>query len=111
MEKINKTNLIKQIIETAYTAASSCYGVVALVRSDSLTNRDFSSLSSEEAHKGINVRRLPGGKFDVDIFIALSMEVKLTEAIFECQKVVKYQLNKRFNNNCNKVNVYATSVK
>lgn len=110
-KKENKSLTIKEIINIAYTTALSCYGVVGVSRFDAVVLDNYDTLPEERAYRGVIVRKIKANLFDVDLYIILSSEVKLTEASYECQKVVRYALNKASDRACRKVNVYVTAIK
>lgn len=113
MENNKKTAPIhsSDIMKVAYEKSLECYGIVGFVRHDAELKNNYEPLKEEELRSGIIVNKLPNGMFDVTLYVLLSINVKLTETIFECQKVVRYHLNKQFNNRCRKINVYALGVR
>ena len=110
MEK--KTNPVQatyyhtaDIKEATRKAASACYGVVEIAhREDTL--RPDKRLKKGIIEDAIYVKKFPNRTFTVDVYLVLSNEVKITEALVECQKTIMYQLNKAFSNLCTRVNVY-----
>lgn len=112
MEKkvIKKLPSSKEIINVVYEIASACYGIKGFTRFDSQVTGKYEPLKIEDIKKGIIVRKYANGLFSVDLYVLLADEVKLTETLSECQKVVRYKLNKNYNNQCRHVNVYAMSV-
>lgn len=111
IKKENKNLNLKEIMNTAYETALQCYGVVGISRFDATVSGKYDPVPIEKASRGVFVRKVASGLFDVDLFLILSSEVKLTEAIFECQKVVRYALNRKYTRACRKVNVYVVSIK
>ena len=110
-KKASKSPTIKEIIHTTYETALQCYGVVGISRFDAAIKDDYSPLEESKASRGIFVRKIANGQFDVDLYVILSCEVKLTETSFECQKVVRYALNREYNHSCRKVNLFVVSIK
>ena len=110
-KKENKTPSQKEIIHTTYQTALQCYGVVGISRFDADITGKYDAVEEAKASRGIFVRKVANGQFDVDLYVILSCEVKLTEAIFECQKVVRYALNREYTHLCRKVNIYVVSIK
>ena len=110
-KKVNKIPSMKEIINTTYQTALQCYGVVGVSRFDATVSGKYDPVPEEKASRGIFVRKVAQGMFDVDLYVVLSSEVKLTETIFECQKVVRYALNRAYNHKCRKVNVFVVSIK
>lgn len=110
-KKVNKVPALKDIIDTTYQTALQCYGVIGVSRFDATVSGKYDPVPEEKASRGIFVRRVPNNMFDVDLYVILSSEVKLTETIFECQKVVRYALNRKYDRACRKVNVFVVSIK
>ena len=110
MEKQVKTKLTNdEIINIAFDAVEGCYGVVG-VTSKGVDKLDL--LTKKDAKKGISVLTTSAsGAFNVEINLILSRDVKISEAMRECQKVVRYTLNKITNNNCKKVDIFVIGVK
>ena len=109
MEK--KTNVTPVVYHTAdikeatRKAALACYGVVSISHRED-THRVDKRLKKGIIEDAIYVKKFPNRTFTVDVYLVLSNEVKITEALVECQKTIMYQLNKSFSNLCTRVNVY-----
>jgi uncharacterized alkaline shock family protein YloU len=99
-----KTN---EIIEIAYDTACRCYGVVGVCQKD--INK-ITTLTKENAKKGIIVRKFVDNTFSVEVYLILSNDVKISEAIRETQKAIRYILNKKSGIMCKNVDVYALGV-
>ena len=111
VKKVNQNVSVKEIICTTYDKTLECYGIVGFVRADAQLRNDYTPLKEEKIHHGITVMKFANGDFDVSLYVLLDAGVKITETIFECKKVVRYFLNKKYNNHCRKVSVYAMGVK
>ncbi len=96
-----------EIIDVVVKAALSCYGVQGIANKGSLMHPDTSKKGKNE--KAIFVKNKLKD-FDVDVYLVLSKNVKITEAIAEAQKVIKYRLDKAYPKLCSKVNVYCESI-
>ncbi|HHT67564.1 MAG TPA: Asp23/Gls24 family envelope stress response protein [Erysipelotrichaceae bacterium] len=106
---------IKEIEEATRAAALVCYGVVAIVKRDKMPPRLADWVDSQINKKGIPedaifVRKRSNRTFSVDVYLVLSNEVKITEALVECQKNIMYILNKKFDKACTSVNVYGEEI-
>ena len=100
---------IKEIMDATKVAALACYGVVAIAKRDETLRLD------KQVKKGIKedaiyVKKFPNRTFTVDVYLVLSNEVKITEALVETQKTIMYQLNKKFDKLCTSVNVYGEKI-
>ena len=95
----------QEIKDETRKAALACYGVVDVVKREE-TLRPDKRIKKGIVEDAIYVKKFPNRTFAVDVYLVLSNEVKLTEALVECQKTIMYQLNKQFNKSCTSVNVY-----
>lgn len=90
-------------------AVLACYGVVGIVKRED-TLRSDKKLKKGIVEDAIYVKKYPNRTFSVDVYLALSQEVKVTEALAEAQKTIMYLLNKTFNKCCASVNVYGEKI-
>lgn len=97
------------IKEATRKAALACYGVASIAKRED-THRVDKRLKKGIIEDAIYVKKFPNRTFTVDVYLVLSNEVKITEALVECQKTIMYQLNKAFSNLCTRVNVYGESL-
>ena len=97
------------IKEATRKAALACYGVTSISHRED-THRVDKRLKKGIIEDAIYVKKFPNRTFTVDVYLVLSNEVKITEALVECQKTIMYQLNKAFSNLCTRVNVYGESL-
>ena len=95
----------QEIKDATRTAALACYGVVDIAKRDE-THRPDKRVKKGIIEDAIYVNKNPNRTFTVDVYLVLSNEVKITEALVECQKTIMYQLNKAFSNLCTRVNVF-----
>ena len=93
------------IKEATRKAALACYGVASIAKREE-THRVDKRLKKGIIEDAIYVKKFPNRTFTVDVYLVLSNEVKITEALVECQKTIMYQLNKAFSNLCTRVNVF-----
>ena len=99
----------KDIKEATRKAALVCYGVVDVVKREE-TLRPDKRIKKGIVEDAIYVKKFPNRTFTVDVYLALSNEVKITEALAEAQKTIMFQLNKTFSKLCTGVNVYGEKV-
>ena len=114
MEKKTKPALqgnidINEIIKAVKESASACYGVVAIASKEDTLRLD-KQIKKGKKEDAIYVKKLPNRTFTVDVYLVLSNEVKITESLVEAQKVILYNLNKKFNKSCAQVNVYGEKI-
>ena len=96
----------QDIKDAARQAALACYGVVDICQREDTHRADKRVKKGTIENAAVYVKKFPNRTFSVDIYLVLSNEVKITEALVECQKTIMYQLNKAFSNLCASVNVY-----
>ena len=109
MEKNTNTQVYyhtQDIKDATRAAALACYGVVDIARREDTLRADKRIKKGIIEDQAIYVRKYANRTFTVDVYLVLSNEVILTEALVECQKTIMYQLNKQFNKSCTGVNVY-----
>ena len=107
-KKMNATPVVyhtADIKEATRKAALACYGVASIAQRDE-THRVDKRLKKGIIEDAIYVKKFANRTFTVDVYLVLSNEVKITEALVECQKTIMYQLNKAFSNLCTRVNVF-----
>lgn len=98
---------VDEIATVVEKAAVSCYGVKGIANKGSLMHPDTSKKGKNE--KAIFVKNKLKN-FDIDVYLVLSKNVKITEALTEAQKVIKYRLDKAFPKICGDVNVFAENI-
>ena len=109
MEKNTNTQVYyhtQDIKDATRVAALACYGVVDIARREDTLRTDKRIKKGIIEDQAIYVKKFANRTFTVDVYLVLSNEVKITEALVECQKTIMYQLNKKFNKACTGVNVY-----
>ena len=107
-KKTNATPVVyhtADIKEATRKAALACYGVASIAQRDE-SHRVDKRLKKGIIEDAIYVKKFANRTFTVDVYLVLSNEVKITEALVECQKTIMYQLNKAFSNLCTRVNVF-----
>lgn len=113
MEKNTNTQVYyhtQDIKDATRVAALACYGVVDISRREDTLRADKRIKKGIIEDQAIYVKKFANRTFSVDVYLVLSNEVKITEALVECQKTIMYQLNKKFNKSCTGVNVYGESL-
>lgn len=109
MEKNTNTQVYyhtQDIKDATMVAALACYGVVDIARREDTLRTDKRIKKGIIEDQAIYVKKFANRTFTVDVYLVLSNEVKITEALVECQKTIMYQLNKKFNKSCTGVNVF-----
>ena len=109
MEKNTNTQVYyhtQDIKDATRVAALACYGVVDIARREDILRADKRIKKGIIEDQAIYVKKFANRTFTVYVYLVLSNEVKITEALVECQKTIMYQLNKKFNKSCTGVNVF-----
>ena len=100
---------INDLANIIYDTATGCYGIVGICDKD-IGSKKATSLEKEKAKKGIVIDGSYDKGFSISIYVILSSEVKISESISQCQKSVRYVVNKKTGLNNIKVNVYAMAI-
>ncbi len=106
-EEINNTNISIEIAKTAVESALSSYGIEAITS----PTLDYAPLPSDDAYTGVKVEKdKSSNKYSVSLYVTLSVGIKITEVLSSVQKLVLFNLSKKFNNKIKEVNVYAVGI-
>lgn len=89
---------------------TECYGVVGMASKQVLRDGWAELLKKENYARGVVVKN-HDGIIDVDLYIIVSFGVKITEAVREAQKKVKYVLEKTLSVDIHSVNVFVQGVR
>ena len=114
MEKSKQSNSLnkttKEIIKLVSEVASNSYGVVAIAKKDEI-NLISKITKKGKMEDGIFVTTRADDTFTVSIYLVLATEIKITEALRECQKSIRFALNKKYPKLCREVNVYVNELR
>ena len=115
MEKESKKNVrldktTKEIISLVSQTARKCYGVVAIASKDEI-NLISKITKKGKMEEGVFVTKRSDDTFAVSIYLVLAQEIKITEALRECQKSIKFVLDKKYPKMCREVNVYVCELR
>lgn len=111
--KNNSKNInidLKDILKIVEESVLSCYGIISFTSKEGASNRKANQKKGK-IEEGVVIHRYLNQAFSIDVYVALSSEVKITETLRECQKIVSYNLNKKFPHKCLSINVFATDIK
>ena len=114
MEKVNKSNSFdktsKEIKALVSQVARKSYGVVDIAKKDEV---DLISKITKKGkmEEGVFVTKRSDNTFAVSIYLVLAQEIKITEALRECQKSIKFVLEKKYPKMCREVNVYVIELR
>lgn len=97
---VSPKDIQKEIIALAIDAVKGSYGVQEIAL----------NMEKKGKEERISVKMHSDKTFDVDVHVIMAKDVKITEALFECQKVIKYRLDRKYAKLCRSVNVYADGV-
>ena len=106
--KINVSN--EAIAMLAGGVVTECYGVVGMASQQFFKDGLAELLKGENFAKGVVVRNSDSG-FDLDLYIVVSYNVKISEVVLEVQKKAKYMLEKTLQQKFNSINVYVQGIK
>ena len=100
----------KDIIDIVRQTAMNSYGVIAIANKDEINL--ISKLTKKgKMEEGIFVTKRSDDTFAVSIYLVLAQEIKITEALRECQKSIKFILDKKYPKLCREVNVYVCELR
>ena len=105
---INITN--EAVASITADAVLSCYGVVGIAKKSALHEVLSEVLKSKSFSQGIFVKQ-DKKNIDIDVYVYISFDVKITEVLCEIQKRVRYVVEKSFDIKVKKVNVFAQGIK
>ena len=110
MEKVEKkSNSLKinidEITNIVSQTARNSYGVLEIANKDQI-NLVSKITKKGKMEDGVFVYKHTDGTFDVNVYLVLAQGIKITEALRECQKSIRFVLNKKFSKLCREVNVY-----
>lgn len=100
----------EDIIALSAKTAKNCYGVVAIADKEDI-NVVSKITKKGKMEEGVYVVRYPRDTFSVTIYLIMARDIKITEALRECQKSILYALNKKYPKLCKEVNVYAIGLR
>ena len=109
--KTQKTNInIEEIKNLVEVTARNSYGVLAIANKDEI---NFVSKITKKGkmEEGVYITKHSDNTFGVSIYLILALDIKITEALRECQKSIKYTLDKKYPKLCREVNVYAVELR
>ena len=112
-EEIKSSSLkikTEDIIALSAKTAKNCYGVVAIADKEDI-NVVSKITKKGKMEEGVYVVRYPRDTFSVTIYLVMARDIKITEALRECQKSILYALNKKYPKLCKEVNVYAIGLR
>ncbi len=89
---------------------TECYGVVGMASQQVLKDGWVELLKGENYSKGVKVTQTDAG-IDLDLYIIVSYNVKISEVVLEVQKNVKYMLEKTLEQDINMINVFVQGIK
>ena len=98
------------IASLAGSTVCECYGVVGVVSKAIVKDRYKDLLKKENYSKGVLVTRRKG-ELAIDIYVVISLGVKISEVVLEAQKRVKYTVEKSLNMDVREVNIHVEGIK
>ena len=100
----------KKIISLAAEIALDSYGVVAIANKRAELVGQSQKTKKGKAEEGIFVKKLANNTFALDVYLILAQGIKITEALRECRKSIRYRLDKAYPKMCREVNVFALDI-
>ena len=107
-QKLNiNTEEIKALVDRT---ARNSYGVLAIANKDEI-NLISQITKKGKAEEGVYITKHSDNTFGVSIYLILALDIKITEALRECQKSIWFVLNKKYPKMCRAVNVYVRELR
>lgn len=106
--KISVSN--EAIIQTLSECVLECYGIAGFAKRHVITEQDNKFMEGEMLKHSIFVR-IERKRVNLDIYVYVTNNIKITEVLSEVQKRVKYVLEKTFDVKISKVNVFAKGIR
>ena len=109
MKEINRQDIhidIEEIKTLVAQVAGNSYGVVAIGKI-----KDVKDDKKGKMEEGIFVSKKGNNTFEVDVYLFMAQSIKITEALRECQKNIRYVLDKKYPKLCKAVNVYVSDLR
>lgn len=114
IEKTNEFGTIsvsnEAIAMLAGGVITESYGVVGMASQQIFKDGLAELLKGENYSKGVIVRSTDNG-FELDVYIIVSYNVKISEVVLEVQKKTKYMLEKSLQQPIHAINVYVQGIK
>lgn len=106
----NNTLLEKEIISFSSDLIKSCYGIVDIAKINPKISISSLTLKNQKKVDGVIIKKYQDGTFSLSFYLVVKANVKISEVLLEAQKVVLYQLNKKYPSLIKEVNLYATEM-
>ena len=114
IEKMNEFGKISvsndEIAMLAGGVITESYGVVGMASQQVFKDGLVELLKGENFSKGVIVRNGEEG-YELDVYIIVSYNVKISEVVLEVQKKAKYMLEKSLEQKINAINVFVQGIK
>lgn len=107
-----RIDISKEALSTVIgNATTECYGVVGMASKSPVKDGLAVVLGRENYSKGVTLRLDENEKLCVELYVIVSIGVKVSEVCFEIQKKVQYVFEKTFGSRVYEVNVFVQGVK
>lgn len=108
--ELGSIELQEDIIKTMAGAATiECYGVVGMASQDFFRDGLTEILGQDNYQKGI-VLRVVEGVINIDLYVIIGFDVRVSEIIHEIQKKVTYDIETSLRVEVGSVNVYVQDI-
>jgi len=94
----------------AGTTVNECYGVVGMTSKNPIKDGYSTLLKKENYARGVVISTGKHG-IDIDLYVIIGYEVKISEVVAGIQQRVKYVLENTLNLDVNGVNVHVEGIK
>ena len=98
------------IASLAGSTVCECYGIVGVVSKNIVKDSYNNLLKKENYSKGVVISRKKDN-LSIDIYVVISLGVKISEVVLEAQKRVKYTVEKSLNMDVRDVNLHVEGIR
>ena len=109
--QLGSINISNQaIIDVTRDAVLMCYGIIGFAKRHVITESDNGLMEGDMLRHSIFIKQ-EKKHVELDIYVYVSENIKITEVLGEVQKRVKYVLEKTFEIKFAKINVFAKGIR
>ena len=107
-----RIDISKEALATVIgNATTECYGVVGMASKNFVKDGLAVVLGRENYSKGVTLTVNEENKLNIELYVIVGLNVRVSEVCFEIQKKVKYVIEKTFGEHINEINVFVQGIK
>jgi len=94
----------------AGTTVNECYGVVGMTSKNPIKDGYSTLLKKENYSRGVVINTCKDG-IEIDLYVIICYEVKISEVVSSIQQRVKYELENTLNLDVKSINIHVEGIK